>query len=191
MRNQVLVDMANAYGADIDLAYAMKHFKGSFLYACIDKISKLATQPLPDSFEKDYRKQSYEAFKMDMKPVEGITTLLNKLDLPFCVASSGPEEKIRLNLSLTGLLPLFENKIFSCYSIQKWKPDPSVFLWAAETMGFQPQECLVIEDSVSGVLAAKHGGFDVFGFTAHDYNKELTPLAIKTFNRMDALLGML
>ena len=189
--NQVMVDLANKYGANIDLHYAMKHFKGSFIQACIEKIEKLATESLPDTFESEYRQKSFEAFKKDIKPIEGVKKVLDNLKTPFRVASSGPEHKIRLNLELTGLLPYFENNIFSCYTIQKWKPEPDVFLWAAETMGFKPNECLVVEDSISGVKAAKNGGFDVFGFTAHDYNNELQYEANTTFDSMYKLLGML
>lgn len=188
---QILVDMANSYGANIDLAYGMKHFKGSFFDACKNKITQLTDISIPNSFEADYRKQSFEAFKKNMQPVKGVQDVLNNLSVPFCVASSGPEDKIRLNLGLAGLLPYFENNIFSCYAINKWKPDPAVFLWAAETMGFKPSDCLVIEDSLSGVRAAKNGGFDVFGFTAHDYNNELENEATKTFSSMDLLLEMI
>tara|TARA_R110002049_G_scaffold206269_1_gene376806 strand:- start:51885 stop:52520 length:636 start_codon:yes stop_codon:yes gene_type:complete len=187
----ILVDMANSYGAQIDLAYGMKHFKGSFMNACEAKISELINGKLPESFQTDYRTKSFQAFKENMKPIVGIKNVLKHLKLPFCVASSGPENKIRLNLELTGLLPYFENNIFSCYAIQKWKPDSAVFLWAAETMGFKPEDCLVIEDSLSGVKAAKNGGFDVFGYTEHDYNNELQHEATKTFDRMDKFLGML
>ena len=187
---QVLVDIANEYGANIDLAYGMKHFKGSFFDACKRMISELAQKELPDSLESEYRERSFEAFKKDMKPVEGVKNVLENINRPFCVASSGPEDKIELNLGLTGLLPFFENKIFSCYKIQKWKPDPAVFLWAAETMGFKPEECVVIEDSISGVRAAKAGGFDVFGYVAHDYNNQLKDEATKTFDSMDKLLSM-
>lgn len=188
---QILVDMANEYGANIDLAYGMKHFKGSFMDACEKKISELIHKKLPESFQSDYRGKSFKAFKENMKPIEGIKNVLDHLKLPFCVASSGPENKIRLNLELAGLLPYFENNIFSCYAINKWKPDPAVFLWAAKTMGFQPHECLVIEDSLSGVNAAINGGFDVFGFTAHDYNNELQSVATKTFKSMSEFLEMI
>ncbi|WP_159019229.1 HAD family hydrolase [Algibacter sp. L3A6] len=188
---QVLVDIANEYGANIDLAYGMKHFKGSFFDACKRMISELAQKQLPDSLEREYRQRSFEAFKKDMKPVEGVKGVLKNINRPFCVASSGPEDKIELNLGLTGLLPFFENKIFSCYKIQKWKPDPAVFLWAAETMGFKPEECVVIEDSISGVRAAKAGGFDVFGYVAHDYNNQLKDEATQTFDSMDKLLSMI
>jgi HAD superfamily hydrolase (TIGR01509 family) len=189
--NQVMVDLANSYGANIDLDYAMKHFKGSFFESCKNRISQLIDAPLPDTFETDYRSQSFEAFKTGVIPIEGVKKVLDRLTIPFCVASSGPENKIKLNLELTGLLPYFENKMFSCYTIQKWKPDPAIFLLAAETMGFKPEECVVIEDSLSGVMAAKNGGFDVFGFTAHDYNNELAAEATKTFYEMSELLKMI
>ncbi|MBO6606859.1 HAD family hydrolase [Psychroserpens sp.] len=171
--NQVLVDMANALGANINLEYAYKHFKGNSMQACADMIAELITQPFPKDFIAQYRKESFDAFRRNIKPVEGIVDVIQNLDISFCVASSGPENKIRLNLELTGLLNFFENKIFSCYHIQKWKPDPSVFLWAAETMGYEPNECLVVEDSPIGVMAAKSGGFTVAGYAAHDYRNEL------------------
>lgn len=189
--NQVLVEMANELGAAIDLDYALKHFKGDSIQNCHDKILKLVTQELPEDFIATFRERSFESFKRNIKAVEGVKDVLDNLNIPFCVASSGPENKIRLNLELTGLLPYFEDKIFSCYDIEKWKPDPAVFLWAAETMGFTPEECVVIEDSVAGVTAANRGGFDVFGFTAHDYNNELEGKATLTFNTMSEVLNLI
>jgi HAD superfamily hydrolase (TIGR01509 family) len=189
--NTVLVEMANEFGANIDLKYAMTHFKGGSMQSCVDKISGLIKEALPDNFIETYRKRSFEAFKNEVKPVEGVQNVLDLLDIPFCVASSGPVEKIRFNLELTGLLPYFENKIFSCYTINKWKPNPAVFLWAADIMGFKPKDCLIIEDSLTGVRAAKNGGFDVFGFTAHDYNNELEKEASLTFNSMNELLALI
>ncbi|WP_372937238.1 HAD family hydrolase [Seonamhaeicola sp.] len=189
--NQVLVDMANEYGANINLEYAFKYFKGSYIDACLERIKKLAKKPVSNSFIEEYRNRSFAAFKENMEPVKGIHHVLDNLSLPFCVASSGPEEKIKLNLELTNLLPYFEGKIFSCYAIQKWKPAPDVFLWASKTMGFKPEECLVIEDSLSGIKAAINGGFDVFGYTARDYKNELKDHATKTFNSMEALLQLI
>ena len=185
--NRVLVDMANELGADIDMEYAYKNFKGHKMQSCADQIEALIPQTLPDNFIAEYRKRSFEAFQSEIQPVEGILDLVSSLTKPFCVASSGPENKIRLNLELTGLLPFFENRIFSCYAIQKWKPSPAVFLWAAETLGFDASECVVIEDSITGVTAAKNGGFDVIGFAAHDYNNELNSAATYTFKTMQEI----
>jgi HAD superfamily hydrolase (TIGR01509 family) len=189
--NQVMVDMANELGAEITLDYAYQHFKGNSFTNCAKHIADLIAVEMPSDFESEYRKRSFEKFTNEIKPIDGVLELVKNLSIPFCVASSGPERKIRLNLDLTGLLPYFESRIFSCYTIEKWKPNPAVFLWAAKTMGFQPSECLVIEDSLIGIRAAKAGGFDVFGFTAHDYRNELGSLATKTFGKMSELPELL
>ena len=189
--NRVLVDLANQYGANIDLNYALKYFKGNSMNVCYQKISELATEKLPHDFVETYRSRSFKAFRSEIRPVNGVEDVVKNLKLPFCVASSGPENKIKLNLELTGLDNYFENKIFSCYAIGKWKPEPDVFLWAAEVLGFSPRDCLVIEDSQLGVQAALNGGFDVFAYTEHDYNDDLSSLATKTFNTMDVLLEMI
>ncbi|PCJ82530.1 MAG: HAD family hydrolase [Bacteroidetes bacterium] len=189
--NQVMVDMANEHGANIDIAYAMENFKGSFLKDCISQVETIIQKTLPESFEKEYRKRTFDVFKMGLKPVDGIKEVLQKLEIPFCVASSGPKEKIKWNLEITGLIDFFNNNIFSCYDIGKWKPSPAIFLHAATTMGFLPDECLVIEDSVIGVTAAKNGGFDVFGFAMHNEDENFAKTATKQFYHMDELLSMI
>ena len=187
----VLVDMANYLGANMNVEESLISLKGKTFNRCMEFISKRINKPLPINFETDYRINTFEAFREKIQPIKGIQDVIENLTIPFCVASSGPENKIRLNLEITGLLPFFESNIFSCYAIQKWKPEPDIFLWAAETMGFKPNECLVIEDSISGIRAAKTGGFDVYGYTEHDYNNELQSEANTTFDSMDKLLGML
>lgn len=182
--NRVLVEMANEVGAKIDLDFAHKNFKGNVLKSCLRQIEELAEDKLPNDFETEFRRRSFEKFKTDIQPIKGVKDVLNALEIPFCVASSGPENKIKLNLKLTCLLPYFENKIFSCYTVGKWKPDPAVFLWAAKTMGYQPKDCLVIEDSPIGVNGALNGGFNVLGFIAHDEHNELKKLGIETFDNM-------
>lgn len=191
LSNQVMVDMANAYGAGIDLNFALQNFKGGFLEDCIQQIESLLGKALPKNFEGEYRKRSFEVFKRNLKPVKGIKKILDGLDIPFCTASSGPQEKIRLNLETTGLLSYFKENVFSCYDIGKWKPDPAIFLHAATTMGYAPEECLVIEDTPIGVKAAIAGGFDVFGFDPHNTTEDFDNQATKTFYAMDELLPMI
>ncbi|WP_066224368.1 HAD-IA family hydrolase [Formosa haliotis] len=191
LSNGILANLANQYGANLDIDTAIKIFKGCSMTMCIEKIKTLVTSPIPDDFEATYRKLSVEAFKKQIKPIEGIAEVLDELELPFCVASSGPEDKMRLNLKLTGLLEHFEGRLFSCFTIGKWKPDPAVFLWAAETMGFKPEECLVVEDSYSGVSGALAGGFDVFGYTAHDVHNQLKGYPTLEFDNMNQLISLI
>lgn len=172
LANGMLVEMANELGVEIDLDYAYQKFKGDSFKNCQNHVQFLLGKPLPENFEEEFRRRSFDSFTKNLKAIEGIETIINNLTIPFCVASSGPQSKIKHNLKLTGLFNYFEGRTFSCYDIKKWKPEPTIFLHAAKTMGFSVDECLVIEDTSIGINAAKSGGFDVFGF-ADDFNYDL------------------
>ena len=86
---------------------------------------------------------------------------LQAIDTPFCVASSAKVEKMHMTLGASGLLPLLEDVLFSAWMVDKGKPAPDLFLHAADTMGFEPERCAVIEDSVAGVVAGKAAGMAV------------------------------
>jgi len=138
----------------------------------IAAIAYFRKKPVPSNFEQVYRKISFDRFKKELKPIEGITELIPQLTIPFAVASSGPQHKIRLNLEITGLIHQFDGNIFSCYDLQKWKPDPAIYIHAAKKMGFEPKECLIIEDSLMGVQAAVASGARVYAYAEHAHNKE-------------------
>jgi len=181
--NQLLITMAAELGVAIDMHFAIDHFIGKSLYTCMETISQYGKIKLPDNFEKDFRTRSFQKFKEQLQPIPGIKDVLKRLELPFCVASSGPVNKIELNLKTTGLYSFFEGKIFSCYMVNAWKPEPDVFLLAAKTMGFAPKDCLVVEDSLAGITAAQNGGFDVVAYKSEFNIKELQNLEIpKIFN---------
>lgn len=189
---KVLLDMASEYGVSMDLREAVEAFSGIRLKEGIKMLQQKASRAFPDDFEQAFRARSYEVFKTEMHPVDGIKDVLDSLDIPFCVASSGPLEKIRLNLSVTGLMPYFEEgrRIFSGYEINSWKPDPGIFLHAASVMGFPPSECVVIEDSKAGVIAAHRGGFRVFGY-AKPNGEELRKEGAIVFYSMKELPSLL
>lgn len=87
--------------------------------------------------------------------------------VPYCVASSGNHERIRVGHRKTGLDQWFEEEwIFSAEDVGQGKPAPDLFLHAAERMGVPPERCVVIEDSPLGVEAARAAGMDVYGFTS-------------------------
>ena len=169
--NKVLISMAKEFGFEMTTEDAYKNFNGRRLKDCFQQIEKITTQKLPDSFESEYRRKSFETFKKELQPMKGVESFIENLNIPFCVASSGPIEKIILTLTTTGLIDKFENKIFSSYQINSWKPEPEIFLFAAKEMGFPINECIVIEDSKAGVISAKKGGFEVYGF-ANDHNEK-------------------
>jgi HAD superfamily hydrolase (TIGR01509 family) len=186
-----IVTMTNELGIDINIEYAKRNFKGDSFNNILNHIESNFKTSLPYNFESEYRRRSFEMFTEKLKPVEGVLDVIKSLNIPFCVASSGPQDKIRHNLELTGLLPYFEGHIFSCYDIQKWKPEPDIFLHAAKNMGFSVNECVVIEDTIIGITAAIRGGFDVFGF-ADGFNFETyKSKGTKAFTQMNELKELL
>lgn len=191
--NRVLLNMASEHGLEMSLEDAYKNFNGRSLKDCFQQIELAINSTLPDDFETTYRKKSFEAFKIHLKPVEGVIEFIDNLKIPYCVASSGPIEKINLNLKTTGLLEKFENKIFSSYQIKSWKPEPEIFLYAAQEMGFTVEDCIVIEDSKAGIMAAVKGGFKVFGLANHTNPKELEnegAIVFQSFHELASLLEM-
>ena len=185
--NQVLLSMSASFGLKMTIEESIKNFNGSRLQKIFEKIEELTDKKLPDSFETDFRKQTFEAFKTDLKPVKGVKEFIEKLTVPYCVASSGPVEKITLNLTITGLLEKFENRIFSSYDINSWKPDPEIFLHACKQMGFEKEECIVIEDSVAGVIAAVTGGFKVFALANENNAQDLLDEGATVFYNYEEL----
>jgi HAD superfamily hydrolase (TIGR01509 family) len=189
--NSVLIGMANEIGAEIKMDYALENFAGKSLKSCFEHIENIIGKSLPKTFENEYRNRTFSLFKTDLKPIAGIHKLLDKIPVPFCVASSGPVEKIRLNLTTTNLIDKFENKIFSSYEIGSWKPNPEIFINSAKNMGFKPNECAVIEDSVAGVRAGIKGGFDVYGFANKKNESELKKEGAIIFFEMNKLMELL
>lgn len=187
--NSILVDMSLPLGLHMSLEEAIKEFSGRSIKDCLKIIEEKTGKEIPPHFELEYRKTVLNELKKGVKPVPGIPELLEKLSLDFCVASSGPMNKIHLNLETSGLLQYFEGNIFSCYDIESWKPEPDIFIHAAKKMGYSPNECLVIEDSIAGIQSAKAGGFDVYGFQTHvDLSNEIPT---RTFSNMRELSDLL
>ena len=191
--SQVLVDMISELGSDLRLNDAIAEFSGKSFNSIVTYIDERIDGNIPADFEKKFRERTFESFQNHLEPIKGIHELLEKLTTPFCVASSGPRDKIILNLTKTGLIHKFpEKNIFSCYDIGSWKPEPDIYLYAAKQMGFEPKDCAVIEDSTYGITAAVSGGFDTFAYAkAHEKERFKEIGAIKIFDDMVQLNALL
>ena len=98
--------------------------------------------------------------------IEVVLDDLRSRAVPWCVASSAKVEKMHLTLGTTGLLPHFGHALYSATMVQRGKPFPGLFLHAAREMGFEPADCVVIEDSVPGTEAGIAAGMRVFSYHA-------------------------
>ncbi len=119
---------------------------------------------LPIDWEEHVQPLYRQAFEAELAPVEGVLGALDEIALPSCVASSGTHEYLRYALGLTGLYERFEGRIFSAEDVARGKPAPDLFLHAAGQMATTPARCVVVEDSRSGVEAARAAGMRTLAF---------------------------
>ncbi len=188
---RVLVDMAADIGLTLDLSEAVQHYSGHALHYCLDHIEAQSAHKFPDNKVQIYKQRTFADFRQNLQAIDGVEAVLQQLECPICVASNAPLDKIELNLNLLNFSHYFKGHLYSAYQLQKWKPDPDLFLHAAQQMGFAPKECAVIEDSLAGVQAAVRGGFDVFTYTKPDYAAAFEALGAIVFFDMADLLPLI
>ena len=121
-------------------------------------------RPLPSDFEVTRDRLVDAAYKTELRAVAGVAELLGRIGLPVCVASNAQLDRLREVLALTGLLNYFEPNVFGADLVARPKPAPDLFLHAAACLNVSPPHCVVIEDSETGIRAAKAAGMQVLGF---------------------------
>lgn len=180
----LLAEVVTELGWPMSAGESTTRFKGRDLHEIQAEIEERIGRRLGEKFIPDYRVRMAERFSaLGVPPIEGAGDLLDWLDerrVLHAVASNAPHEKMaqtlgRIALSAghaSGALDWygrFDGRRFSAYDIQKWKPDPGLFLHAAGAMGAPAEASVVVEDSVSGVRAAAAAGMRAIGFA------DLTP----------------
>ncbi len=167
-----------AFLAELGIAMSERevyeNFLGRALADSLAIVERRLGRRLPDAIVAQYRATRDRTLREEVQAIAGVERIVRQLRVPYCIASSGDHDKMRATLGATGLLPLFEGRVFSATDVARAKPAPDVYLHAAERMGFEPASAVVIEDTVPGVTAARAAGMTVVGFAP------LTPAAALT-----------
>jgi beta-phosphoglucomutase len=132
-----------------------------------EKLSKYA-----DEKESLFR----ELYAKDIVPVTGLKAFLDKLDqykIARAIATSAPRANVDFTLERTSLVPYFETILDDSF-VSKGKPDPEIYVKTAAAIGYKPENCIVLEDSLSGVKAGKAAGSKVIGITTTHTAEELS-----------------
>ncbi|WP_435643225.1 HAD family hydrolase [Streptomyces sp. H49] len=192
--NRHLAAYLTELGVPTSYEDSLRDYMGSAMHRVHDLVLERTGRRLPEDFDDVLHARIFASFERELRPVPGAVDVLEKLaadGVPYCVASSGSHQKIRVGHRTAGLDRWFqEDRIFSSQDVGRGKPAPDLFLYTAERMGVAPERCAVVEDSPLGVQAAVAAGMDVYGFTAMTPAERLTG-ATQLFSRMDELADLL
>tara|TARA_B100000686_G_scaffold207711_1_gene214637 strand:+ start:234 stop:875 length:642 start_codon:yes stop_codon:yes gene_type:complete len=190
--NQVIAEMASELGIEMTGDEASATFGGKTLDGVVYKMKELSGNDLPKDWLPRLIQRVNESWESKLRPVKGVKELLEKIKIPVCVASNGEPTHVRHSLRLTKLYDFFDENVFTASEVSKPKPSPELFLYAAKKMGFKPSECVVIEDSVTGVTAAVNAKIVVYGIINNLFSeKQLKNAGAIPFKSMDELPTLL
>lgn len=162
IESQLLDEM----GWQITEAEVLDRFVGRSDAHMLSVIEEQLGRPVPE-FLPTYRERLFAAIDRELEPVPGVVEALDRIEglgLATCVASSGTHDKMARTLGRTGLLERFDGRIFSATQVERGKPAPDLFVFAAVSMGVEPAQCVVVEDSRAGVAAARAAGMRSVGY---------------------------
>ncbi|MEM6941286.1 MAG: HAD family phosphatase [Pseudomonadota bacterium] len=154
------------FGVPMSHEEVRQAFLGKSLASIVAHLEAHGAAGHADVFVERWQTTLFDAFRAELKPMAGLQAMLDTLahrGVHHCIASSGSVARLDVALRAAGLRALFAH-VFSAEHVQHGKPAPDLFLHAAGTLGVAPEACLVIEDSPSGVRAAKTAGMRCIGF---------------------------
>lgn len=155
------VRMIGTLGWPVTEAEVIELFLGRSEADIFAMIEQHIGRALPVDWDESWSAEFRRVFDEELEAVPGVAAAIESVAVEgfqTCVASSGSLEKMRRTLGRTGLWDFFEGRIFSASEVGRGKPEPDLFLYAAEQVGLPPGRCVVVEDSRYGVAGARAAG---------------------------------
>lgn len=162
------------HGIVISFEAFCTHYSGLAWNELMTKVRDENAVHLPETLQRRFYDDLYNEFKGKLRRISGTYEVISHLGYPKCICSNSGPEQLDFMLKRVGLNSLFQENIFSAVDLgpNRGKPQPDIFLHAAQVMRAAPENTLVLEDSIHGVTAAKRAGMTVIGFTggAHSWH---------------------
>jgi len=194
--NVLLRDDMATRGLDLTLDQIMRQFVGGTMRNTADKAAALGAT-IPEGWVDAFYKEMYLALAKGTPLIDGVEDVMQALDtvgIPYCVGSNGSLQKMGITLGQHPTVQArVQDRLYSAHALGTAKPDPEMFLIAARDHGVDPQNCVVIDDSPTGCIAARRAGMRGLGFAEHDDGARLAAEGAEVFHKMaDApkLLGL-
>ncbi|HWJ75574.1 MAG TPA: HAD family hydrolase [Kaistia sp.] len=193
-----LAEFLQGIGLPVAADYVYRNFLGRSWATVTALLARDFAIRLSDEEIEAYKELLFDRIRTRVEPMPGIAAAIAALQHPVCVASSSTPERLDVSLGKAGLRERFMPHVFSASLVKRGKPAPDLFLHAADAMGFEPADCLVIEDSPAGIEAGKAAGMIVAAFLggSHIAPGKLQPVALAlephiVFEHMDELPAVL
>ncbi len=153
------------YNIPLSKDYFIEHFLGKSMEHVQFKLKEDFMLTLTTAMKEDFYTLLFKNFEHFLQQTPGIESVLSALTIPFCIATSSSPERTAKALNRTGLHDFFEGRVYTRSLVKRGKPAPDLFLYAANSLGVDPANCLVIEDSQPGISAAKSAGMHYLHYT--------------------------
>ena len=149
-----------------------ERFLGMRQDGVLERIEKELGRAAAEGFSAALAREILATFERELKGVDGVRQAVERARRPRLRRLVERAAAAPLRAARDRLRSLFAPNIFSSAEVQRGKPWPDLFLFAARAMGAAPHDCLVIEDSVAGVTAARAAGMTAFGFVGASHFSE-------------------
>jgi len=196
--NRIVAEELTALGWAVTAEECDTLFLGMSYHDMARDLTERLGRPLPDGWLDRVLTRVVHIMETDVTLVPGAReSLLEIIDLgvAWCVASNSSQQEMAAKFRCTGLTQTVQSRLFSGHDMvlqgKRAKPAPDLFLHAATTMGIPPEACLVIEDSATGIRAARAAGMDCLGLARHGQEADHAALGAVPFTTMHDLPALL
>ena len=179
------------------LTLTLEELEAGYIGGTVETVAQKARANgarLPEDWVSDFYDRMYAMLRAEVALVPGILGVLDALDsagIPYAMGSNGTPEKMQITLGQHGLIARFRGHLYSGQALGRPKPAPDLYLHAAGRLGVAPADCVVIEDSAAGALAARAAGMRCYGYAPKGGHPGLVAAGAVLFGDMGELPGIL
>jgi len=192
--NRILAEDLSARGWPMPTEEATRRFLGLSLPTMRAPVEAHLGRPLPPDWEATLQARIADALAIEAIPVPGALAALaatEMLGLPWRIASNSSHAEMTAKFHRLGMTERVKGRLHSFTDVARGKPAPDLFLAAAAAQQVPPAECLVVEDSVTGVRGAVAAGMACLGYAPHGDGAFLRAEGATPFHSMTELPALL
>ena len=186
------VELLREFGINMSEAEAHTRFVGTTFQAMLDMMTAQYGTEFPPGLHEVKNRRVEDLYRAELKIVDGVADVLAELKrrgLGISIGSNSPRQRVELAVSLTGIASFFD-RIVTYQDVANGKPAPDIFEKAASLAGVSIAECLVVEDSETGVTAATRAGIRTIGFSGTHHAPEQHAARLKAIGAASVIPDM-